>query len=96
MSDLISRAYLLEVFKKFPATNGAIPKNAVEALIEDAPVADNVVHGEWEYKWFDSICSVCGFLNKAEMVTRLRNDWPYCPKCGAKMDLKQALAEMEK
>lgn len=39
MDDLIRRADLLEVFKKFPATNGAIPKNAVEALIEDAPTA---------------------------------------------------------
>lgn len=62
-------------------------QNLIDA--EEQGLLAKVVHGEWEYKWFDSICSVCGFLNKAELVTRLRNDWPYCPKCGAKMDGKE-------
>ncbi len=47
---------------------------------------DAVVHGRWEYHWFDSYCSVCGWENKADSVTRCRNDYPYCPICGTKMD----------
>jgi formate dehydrogenase maturation protein FdhE len=41
--------------------------------------------GVWKYHWFDSYCSVCGRENKADLVTRMRNDSPYCPGCGAKM-----------
>lgn len=44
-----------------------------------------VVHGKWEYHWFDSICSVCGYRNKADSVTRIRDDHNFCPNCGADM-----------
>ena len=55
--------------------------------IETQPTVEEreVVHGEWEYHWFDSICSVCGYINKADGVTRIRNDHNFCPNCGADM-----------
>lgn len=56
--------------------------------LADVPTVDavEVVHGRWEYHWFDSYCSVCGWENRADRVTRCRDDYPYCPNCGAKMD----------
>ena len=42
MVDLIRRADLIEVFKKFPTVNNLLHKKVIEALIEDAPVAYNV------------------------------------------------------
>jgi hypothetical protein len=52
------------------------------------PTADvvEVRHGHWKYLWLDAVCSECGYINEAEIVTRCRSDPPYCPKCGAKMD----------
>lgn len=55
----------------------------VRSALKDAEQAR---HGRWIYKYFDSYCSVCGWENKADTVTRIRNDYPYCPHCGAKMD----------
>lgn len=43
------------------------------------------VRGEWEYQWFDSVCSNCGYINKADSVTRIRDDHNFCPNCGADM-----------
>ena len=58
-----------------------------QAYLEIQPVyVAEAVHGQWEYHWFDSYCSVCGWENKANPVTRCRDDYPYCPHCGAKMD----------
>ena len=48
--------------------------------------AEKVVHARWEYHWFDSYCSNCGYENRAELVTRIRHDHKYCPGCGARMD----------
>ena len=60
----------------------------IQAMIDVAPTVDaeQVRHGRWIYKYFDSCCSACGWQNKADTVTRIRNDYPYCPHCGAKMD----------
>lgn len=57
-------------------------------MVDEAPTidAEPVRHGRWEYQYNDSICSACGYVNRCEPITRYRNDSPYCPKCGAKMD----------
>lgn len=58
-----------------------------ELWINDAPTIDPVVHGEWirqvdENDWVEFVCSECEF-------TCLEGaDYIFCPKCGAKMDLK--------
>lgn len=82
-----------ESIKKFIAdglNSGEFGHDAVKILaeIEYMPTVDAepVRHGRWIYKYFDSYCSVCGWENKADTVTRIRNDYPYCPNCGAKMD----------
>lgn len=57
-------------------------------ILDEAPTidAEPVRHGRWEYQYNDSICSACGYVNRCEPITRYRNDSPYCPSCGAKMD----------
>lgn len=60
---------------------------AVESVFADSPAADvaPVVHGKWGTDRFGmerSVCSIC-------RATYVGGDfWNYCPKCGAKMDLK--------
>ena len=56
-------------------------------FVEEAPTveAKPVAHGEWIYTFMGSRCSVCGYDNKNEMITRSRYDSPYCPHCGADM-----------
>lgn len=52
----------------------------VSVISNNMPPADvaPVVHGEWiEGKELER-CSICGKKGFP--------DWPYCPKCGAKMD----------
>lgn len=56
-------------------------------LIADAPTVDAVPvkHGRWIYENDDPSmipCSMCGY-----QVFRYNNT-PYCPNCGAKMDLE--------
>ena len=60
--------------------------------VEDAPATDvvEVKHGEWMKKparfgsRYDMYgCSVCGW------TYTFHPDYNYCPRCGAKMDLKE-------
>lgn len=64
--------------------------NDIERRVKNAPTIDTepVQHGRWEYRGFDARCTVCGYWNNADRVTRIRNDPPYCPWCHAKMDGK--------
>ena len=52
--------------------------------------AEPTRHGEWKHDrdsiQIDSYCSCCGFIN-IFMPKRNFADMPYCPNCGAKMDL---------
>lgn len=41
--------------------------------------------GEWLPIFNDSRCSVCGYENNACTATRVRDDSPFCPHCGADM-----------
>lgn len=53
--------------------------------IENAPTieAEPVRHGKWNLHDGKTWCSVCGKSNKAYNP-------PYCPHCGAKMDLEES------
>lgn len=86
MSRLIYADALIEDLKKYFIEN-KIHKNDLTEAIAKQPIVDAVpvVHGEWEYQWFDSVCSNCGYINKADSVTRIRDDHNFCPNCGADM-----------
>lgn len=63
--------------------------NQAVQIVEDTLAADvqPARHGRWErkkdpYEFFDTIpvCSVCG------CTTKWREEYLFCPNCGAKMD----------
>ena len=62
----------------------------IKKMVDKAPTAkfklNTVVHARWEYLYCDSVCSACGHINRADRLTRLRDDTKYCPNCGARMD----------
>lgn len=66
--------------------------DAVDSIIENAPTieAEPIKHGQWIESWGGiwHSCSVCGGIPPFNM----RGDdipTPYCPHCGAKMDLDE-------
>ena len=68
--------------------------DAVLLCLKDAPAADvaPVVHGKWadkptgRYRQMQSWCSACG-RNSGIGGIKSNQHKPYCPNCGAKMDL---------
>lgn len=93
MAEYIERGALLEAYDK--AHKG--PPGGARKLMEDAPAADvvPVKHGRWiplEYDgyadgspvWDLWECSECQEEHSGDEETLT----PYCPNCGAKMDLE--------
>jgi NADH pyrophosphatase NudC (nudix superfamily) len=80
-----------KTFVDFVGNQGYISFGDALWMISELPTIEAVpvVHAEWEYHWFDSICSNCGYRNKADSVTRMRDDHNFCPACGARMDGKK-------
>ena len=78
---LIDADRLTEEFLSWTMCDGA-SMYEIERTIDEQPTVDAepVRHGRWIYKYFDSYCSVCGWENKADTVTRIRNDYPCCLK----------------
>lgn len=66
-----------------PSPNGVDAVDSVD--IEAIPAADvqPVRHGRWMYETETEMfqCSVCGGM-------AVRNEYPYCHWCGARMDLE--------
>ncbi len=58
-------------------------KDLLVKMIDISPTVDAVpvVHGKWERTTSDVECSNCYY--PMDYIT------PYCPNCGAKMDLKE-------
>ena len=58
---------------------------SLRELLEDTPTADvvEVKHGHWEKLKDGYWCSNCCILEKD-----LKQEYNYCPNCGAKMDGK--------
>ena len=63
------------------------------AIIKNAPTieAEPVKHGRWSHHYDDELvsgtCTVCGWQSMI-METDVA-DMPYCPNCGARMDLEE-------
>ena len=88
MGKYIDRAAL------FNSLTNAKTVAEVFAAIQDAPAADvyEIKHGRWrlardkqmEYK----VCSICA---EKMPLNQWRREWesPYCPNCGAQMDLEE-------
>ena len=100
MADYISREaiteYLMGRIKNYLEMGdrlAIIPLNFAMAHIKSLPAADvaPVVHGRWEMRptgmatdtgpEYKAYCTVCNEPNKQYQP-------PYCPHCGAKMDLE--------
>ena len=56
--------------------------DAIDAIINNAPIVDAVKHGHWEGeqrgRWIYAKCGLCGTVHDVRTN--------YCPHCGAKMD----------
>ena len=94
MVDLISRDYVLSEYDR--QHNG--PPGGARKIMEEAPAVDAapVVHGRWEEKAADIVCSCCGAAYDFEVLLLYRGivnvrscaGFEYCSHCGAKMDLE--------
>ena len=51
-----------------------------------------VVHGHWDKSIFRRKCSVCGGGGNLSPYDTPTKDFPYCPWCGAKMDMEGGAA----
>lgn len=73
-----------------PHNGDMISSEEVEQEIRDAPTVDavEVVHGRWEWRGGIPWCSNCGEMPPGYSYEGDVNTTPYCPNCGAKMDLE--------
>ena len=69
--------------------NALYKANDIYSAIDNAPAADvaPVRHGKWKC---NKPCPVCGGDRFEGLDADIWADWepPYCPNCGAKMDLE--------
>ena len=63
------------------------------AILNNFPSADvvEVVHGWWIWKDGKCFCSACSKQGEPKCVYQdgAVDEYPYCPECGAKMDLEE-------
>lgn len=89
----VSQKKMTEVFPNWnelpKEVQDAVCKHAqhLHMLLETQPTieAEPVVHGRWIRKGNKNECDQCGFFYYSS-----RADYRRCPKCEAKMDLKEA------
>ena len=93
MDEYIKREDLLELYRIDDPVlneNGHVPLPVIRQNIMDIPAADvaPVRHGRWEC---NKPCPVCGGDRFEGLDADIWADWepPYCPNCGAKMDLER-------
>ena len=92
MDEYIKREDLLELYRIDDPVlneNGHVPLPVIRQNIMDIPAADvaPVRHGRWKC---NQPCPVCGGDRFEGLDADIWADWepPYCPNCGAKMDLE--------
>ena len=89
MAEYIEREALLK--KAYELQGGSFSTGLIVEQIEKAPAVDvvEVKHGEWIYcpqtinLQSHFYCSVCNGIRLEHYV---KNNFKYCPNCGAKMD----------
>lgn len=81
MDDLISRKHLMDY--TLNQKSRTIDCNDIARF--PAVEAEPVKHGRWQWMGLWEECSNCGHAISVDDVRT-----PYCPACGAKMDLEQA------
>ena len=92
MAEYIEREDLLELYRMDDPVlnkNGHVTLPVIRQNIMHIPAADvaPVQHGRWEC---NKPCPVCGGDRFEGLDADIWADWepPYCPNCGAKMDLE--------
>lgn len=68
--------------------NGGEYDKMIEPLNAEVGNAEPVRHGKWictDDFYENGICSECEY-NSFEPVDYVRDEWKYCPRCGARMD----------
>ena len=88
MAYIEREALKAELKKKIESSHNArcaVIEEDFIAIIDDMPAADvvEVKHGHWEKLKDGYWCSNCCILEKD-----LKQEYNYCPNCGAKMDGK--------
>ena len=100
IDETLVNAKLKEICENTATTYGIVyggRAEKFERLTEDIPTADvvEVKHGYWFIIEYDSFhCSVCGkdvpsgadSTKQAKEYLKKGLIYPYCPRCGAKMD----------
>ena len=70
-------------------------REAIKNIINSIPAADvaPVVHGRWEKQNGLYSCSECGKTCPYDVQADVIEYWAcnYCPKCGAKMDMRDTI-----
>ena len=98
--EYIERNSLLDEVKQI---SGAFAAPLIIRKIESAPIEDvvEVKHGYWKQKRYEGgfmdgtnfeECSICRYRRYFDDI-RFKLTFDYCPKCGAKMDLKEGEEE---
>lgn len=87
MAEYIERKSLIDHLNQSAAKHYS---RAVECVIEQEPAADvePVRRGQWKPAGFTFMgncvdCSECGY----RIAASIGQNWNYCPKCGAKMEV---------
>lgn len=87
---------IVENYAEFDAQQYIMGFGEAINAIKNEPAADvqEVKHGHWTicyksaYKWAKCYCSVCGKPNGVGGIISNQKK-PYCPNCGAKMDVEK-------
>lgn len=87
-NEYISKEYIRTITLERWSNSCGAESYAYSRVLEDIEEADVVElkHGHWQPHWCDAYCSVCGYLHKSDGFGSQRENYPYCPQCGSKMD----------
>ena len=96
MAEYIDREQVIDWFSEYLYTNQPVQPSVLLHDLKALPAADvaPVVHGKWtdkstgRYGQMQSWCSTCG-RNSGIGGIKSNQHKPYCPNCGAKMDLEE-------